>query len=83
MTEWPGRLTPCGIFIDAEGTVYLAEGGGISIFDPEGRLLAQWVVQGGPLDRSHGAHGVWVDRHGDIYVGEVGVENLVHKFVRV
>ena len=32
-----------------------------------------------PTDRSHGAHSVWVDRHGDIYVSEVGVENLVHK----
>ena len=49
----------------------------------DGRLLAQWVVRGGPVDRAHGAHSVWVDRHGDIYVGEVGVENLVHKYVRV
>ena len=29
----------------------------------------------------NGAHGIWVDRHGDIYVGEVGVENLIHKYV--
>ena len=35
-----------------------------------------------PTDRSHGAHSVWVDRHGDIYVSEVGVENLVHKLTR-
>ena len=83
ITQWLGRPTPCGIFIDANGTVYLAEGGGVSILTLEGRLLAQWVVQGGPPDRPHGPHGIWVDRHGDIYVGEVGVENLIHKFARV
>jgi DNA-binding beta-propeller fold protein YncE len=81
--EWKGRPTPCGIFIDAEGIVYLAEGGGVSVLTLEGRLLTQWVVQGGPSNRPHGAHGIWVDRHGDIYVGEVGVENLIHKFQRV
>ena len=42
--EWKGRPTPCGIFIDAEGIVYLAEGGGVSVLTLEGRLLTQWVV---------------------------------------
>ena len=46
----------------------------------DGELLQTW---GGPSNRPHGAHGIWVDRHGDIYVGEVGVENLIHKFQRV
>jgi len=80
--QWMGRPGPCGIYIDGDDRVYLAEGGGVSIFTIEGRLLTQWVVQGGPADRPHGAHGIWVDRHGDIYVGEVGVENLIHKYVR-
>ena len=83
LAEWPGRPAPCGLFVDDEDTVFLGEGGGVTIMNMDGRLLAQWVVRGGPVDRAHGAHSVWVDRHGDIYVGEVGVENLVHKYVRV
>jgi DNA-binding beta-propeller fold protein YncE len=82
VAQWPGRPFPCGIYIDADDLIYLAEGGGVSILTIEGRLLSQWVVQGGPSDRKHGAHGIWVDRHGDIYVGEVGVENLIHKFAK-
>ena len=83
LEQWPGRLFPCGLFIDSDGTVFVAEGGGVSIFSPEGRLMSQFVVTGGPADRHHGAHSLWVDRHGDLYVGEVGVENLVFKFTRV
>ena len=81
LSTWPGRLTPCGLFIDAEGMVFVAEGGGVSIFSPGGRLLSRFVVTGGPDDRPHGAHSLWLDKHGDLYVGEVGVENLVHKSV--
>lgn len=83
LEQWPGRLFPCGLFIDSEGSLFVAEGGGVSIFSPEGLLVSQFVVTGGPDDRSHGAHSLWVDRHGDLYVGEVGVENLVFKYIRV
>ena len=75
LSEWPGRLGPCGLYIDADDTVYIAEGGGVSIFNRDGRLLTCWNVLGGPDDAPHGAHGIWVDRNGDIYIGEVGVEN--------
>ena len=83
LSEWPGRLFPCGLYIDADDTIYIAEGGGVSIFNRDGKLLSCWKVLGGPDNALHGAHGIWVDRHGDIYVGEVGVENLLHKFARV
>ena len=83
LAEWPGRPGPCGLFVDADNMVYIAEGGGVSILTMEGRLITQWVVTGGPHNRSHGAHGIWVDRHGDIYVGEVGVGDLLHKYIRM
>ena len=83
LEQWPGRLYPCGLFIDPDGAVFVAEGGGVSLFSPGGRLMSQFVVTGGPDDRPHGAHSLWVDRHGDLYVGEVGVENLVFKYTRV
>ena len=83
--EWPGRLSPCDLYVDAENAVYITEGGAgaISIFSEEGRLLSCWDVRGGPDDKEHGPHSIWVDRHGDVYVGEVGVENLLYKFARV
>ena len=82
LSQWPGRLFPCGLFVDPNGAVFIAEGGGVSIFSPEGRLISQFVVTGGPDDRAHGAHSLTVDCHGDLYVGEVGAENLVHKYAR-
>ena len=63
---------PHDIWIDAEDRVYIAKGGGVSLFTIEGRLITQWVVTGGPNNRPHGAHGTWADRHGDIHVGEIG-----------
>ena len=83
LEEWPGRLFPCDLYVDQDGAVYVAENGGVSVFNQEGRLLSCWTATGGPDDVNHGAHAIWVDRHGDIYVGEVGAENLVHKFARV
>ena len=83
LAEWPGRPAPCGLFIDDDNIVYIAEGGGVSIMTMEGRLITQWAVTGGPDDRPHGAHGIWVDGVGSIFVGEVGVGDLLHKYVRV
>jgi hypothetical protein len=49
----------------------------ITVRDLEGRILATWGADDGP-DRDpcapgnlFAAHGIWVDRHGSIYVGEV------------
>ena len=64
LAEWPGRPAPCGLFIDDDNMVYIAEGAGVSILTMDGRLIAQWVVTGGPNDRPHGAHGIWVDSQG-------------------
>ena len=85
LEEWTGRLFPCDLYVDAENTVYITEGGAgaISVFDGEGNLLSCWDVRGGPDDLSHGPHAIWVDRHRDVYVGEVGVENLLLKYARV
>lgn len=83
LSQWLGRLVPCGLFIDDQGIVYIAEGGGVTIFNMDGWLLSCFKTPGGPDDAPHGAHGIWVDRRGDIYIGEVGQPNLFHKFVRV
>ena len=52
-----------------------AIGARVSIFDLQGNLLSRW---GGGADATqpgefYAAHDIWVDSHGDVYVGEVAV----------
>jgi hypothetical protein len=60
---WPGTSAPSAD----------APGGRLSIFDRNGALQARWG--GGRNPTAPGdffaPHGIWVDAHGDIYVGEV------------
>jgi DNA-binding beta-propeller fold protein YncE len=81
VAEWRDKRSPCGLFVGDDGTIYLADGS-LVILDGDGTELADIPMPEQPTDRPHGAHSVWVDRHGDIYVSEVGVENLVHKLTR-
>jgi DNA-binding beta-propeller fold protein YncE len=92
LAEWTDVARPCQIFVDREGSFFVAElgfragmwpgtsapspdstGGRVSIFGPDGALLARWG--GGQNPTASGdffaPHGIWVDGHGDIYVGEV------------
>jgi len=54
------------------GPIAQARPGRVSVFDPEGRMLARW---GGPEASAPGnlaaAHGIAVDSKGDVYVSEV------------
>jgi DNA-binding beta-propeller fold protein YncE len=60
---WPGTRPPSPD----------APGGRVSVFSPEGRLLARWG--GGERPGQPGdflaPHGLWVDGRGDVYVAEV------------
>ena len=55
-----------------QGPISQARPGRVSVFDPEGRVLARW---GGPEASAPGnlaaAHGIAVDSKGDVYVSEV------------
>ena len=66
LTQWTDLARPCDIFIDADLAVYVPElDAFISILSIDGELLARWA---GPTGA--GAHAIWVDSHGDIYVNQ-------------
>ena len=81
---WTGFRQPCDAAVGPDGTVYVAElRHRVSILDAGGNVLARW---GGESSHEPGQfvapHGIAVDSHGDIYVGEVLEGRRVQKFVR-
>jgi DNA-binding beta-propeller fold protein YncE len=75
--EWRDLYHPMDIYVDAAGTVYVTDQiPRLSMYSPEGRLLAR----GRPV--TVGAHGVWGDSRGNLYLAEVGL-NQVTKLVRL
>jgi hypothetical protein len=88
LTEWTGLNHPNTVYFDArEEVVYVAElYHQVSVYTMDGELLAQWG--GGkpsetPGEFRGGAHGIWADSHGDLYVGQVWVHDRLQKFARV
>ena len=77
---WTDMNRPQDICIDKEGVFYTCERVGddgsspqVSVLDGDGKVLARWHCRG--------AHGLWVDSHGDIYLG-LRVDESVDKYVR-
>ena len=83
LDRWKGHPAPCGLFIDDKNTVFVAEAWSVMMFTPEGEFLSSVPLGIDPEHAGHGSHSVWVDSQGDLYAGEVGAENLIHKFRRV
>ena len=88
LAERTGLLHPDTIYFDPHDDVlYCAElDGQVSIYTLDGELKAKW---GGGRKGSNvpgeflgGPHGIWMDSHGDLYVGEVGEDGRLQKFVR-
>ena len=79
MGIWSDMQRPQDISIDKDGVFYTCERDEegkppqVSVLDQQGKVLARWP--------SRGAHGLWVDSHGDIYLALTG-EKSVDKYVR-
>jgi len=74
--EWTDLFHPMDIYVDRTGTVYVTDQiPRITMYSPEGQMLAR----GRPV--TMGAHGVWGDSRGNLYLAEVAV-NQVTKLVR-
>ena len=87
LTEWTGLLRPDTIYFDpTDDVVYIAEvDGQVSVCTLGGKQVAKWG--GGrksevPGEFLGGPHGIWMDSRGDLYVGEVGVDGRLQKFMR-
>lgn len=84
--EWGDLLQPDTIFIDDEDLVYIAElGQRVSIMTLDGELVSQWSSERGstvPGEFLACPHGIWLDSHGDIYVGEVQADARLQKYIR-
>jgi peptidylglycine monooxygenase len=74
--EWGDLYHPMDIFVDAAGTVYVTDQiPRMTMYSPDGQVLAR----GRPV--AMGAHGVWGDSRGNLYLAEMGL-NQVTKLVR-
>ena len=87
LTQWTGMRRPDTVYFDPnEEAVYIAEAEGqVSIYTLDGKPITKW---GGtrksavPGEFLGAPHGIWMDSHGDLYVGEVAVEGRLQKFIR-
>jgi peptidylglycine monooxygenase len=69
--EWGDLYHPMDIYADGAGTVYVTDQiPRITMYAPDGRVLAR----GRPV--ATGAHGVWGDSRGNLYLAEVGIHQV-------
>ena len=82
---WTDFIQPTDIFIDQNDVAYIAElRNRISITDLSGNVKSRWGRF--PTDEPgmfYAPHGIWVDSHGDLYVGEVLEGQRIQKFRRL
>ena len=82
LDEWGGLARPCDIYIDEDEILYVPElDGFMSILSIDGDIIASW---GSPLDAGwgNGAHAVWMDSHGDLYVNQNVEGHRLVKYIR-
>lgn len=84
--EWGDLLHPDTIYIGDDDLVYIAElDQRITIMTLDGEVISQWGSERGssvPGEFMACPHGIWLDSHGDIYVGEVQADARLQKFIR-
>jgi len=70
LDQWAGLARPCDIVVDADGLLYLAEVDDfVTVRTLEGEVLSRWENGNPPGSRAWtGAHALWVDSQGDVYV---------------
>ena len=85
ITEWRDIAGPNDAVIDGDDVMHIAEGRtGMLLMGLDGAVIGRWGENGsGPGQIEGGLHGLWIDRHGDLYTAEVGAEDRLTKYARV
>lgn len=82
---WTDFIQPTDVYIDSNDIAYVAElRNRISIADLNGNVITRWGRF--PTDEAgmfYAPHGIWVDSHRDLYVGEVLEGQRIQKFRRL
>ncbi len=82
LDQWTGLARPCDIYIDQDNVLYVPElDGFMSILSIDGDIIGAWDS---PLDAGwgKGAHAIWVDSHGDLYVNQNVEGHRLVKYIR-
>ena len=68
LDQWTDFARPCDIYVDSENTMYVVElDAFVSIVTLDGQLLTRWLAPT-EAEPGTGAHALWLDSHGDMYV---------------
>ena len=68
LNQWTDFARPCDIYIDSENTMYVVElDAFVSIVTIDGQLLTRWAAPT-EAEPGSGAHALWLDSRGDMYV---------------
>ena len=77
LASWPDVYHPMDIFVDAEDCIYVTDQiPRLSKFAPDGTLVGRCR----PV--LYGAHGIWIDSRGDIYLAEAAPMDRLTRLVR-
>ena len=82
LDQWTGLARPCDIYIDRDNVLFIPElDGFMSILSIDGDIIGAWDS---PLDAGwgKGAHAIWVDSHGDLYVNQNVEGHRLIKYLR-
>ncbi len=82
---WDGFRRPTDFHVDdSEGVIFMSElDRGITLLDYEGAVITSWGEKGEGPGQYLASHGICVDDQGAIYMGEVGRDDAIHKFIPV
>ena len=85
LREWADPYGPDFVWFDPDETIFVADlRHRVSVLNRDGQVLSRWGEKGDDPGQFPGfPHAIWGDSRGDIYVGEVGVNGGLTKFVRV
>ena len=84
ITEWNDVVGPNDAVIDSQGAMHIVSYAGVEIRSLSGELLGRWGEKGeGPGKFTNSPHGMCIDANENLYIGEVGGNNRLQKFVRV